>query len=472
MSDTFLFRFRDVTDDDPIGSHRRIINDTSYVWWGWWKKDWERQPEQELQALQENARSTGITIGLFELTRPSFFVAKVTDCIYTREPIHSPEQDRTPRYYSQKKVAAWLKLTSVDEVDEGKFCQMFGNVPTGEETFFFALNNGDALRAESPSTPDAIPLLSSTVLHLSDIHLGSDYGFAKTTGPGAASLSNLILSDLGDEPPGLVVISGDFTTRAEANVLFNNGLGFIRDLGDRLNVPRERFILVPGNHDISLVDWQAHSYSHEESFRLFTKEFFGEVREYPDLRAFRFPDGRILEVLSINSVRLRSQKEKQFGFVEWELYERLLRKHRHEKDVLRIAVLHHHLVAAPRQERLDEEHPEASISTTLDSGAVIEGLQRHGFTMALHGHQHVPAITRIARATRPNGHGSDVCDLADTLVVLAAGSAGAKQERLSDEMRDNSYNIVRFLPSHTEVEARRYNPGSPPERLFRFRASY
>src|SRR6478672_8229486 len=71
------------------------------------------------------------------------------------------------------------------------------------------------------------------------------------------------------------------------------------------------------------------------------------------------------------------------------------------------------------------------LSVTLDAGSVVEGLQSHGFQLALHGHQHVPAITRIDRGSAVDGnvelsHGGG-------MVVLAAGSAGAT--RLSDEMR-------------------------------------
>src|ERR1700722_12414114 len=50
---------------------------------------------------------------------------------------------------------------------------------------------------------------------------------------------------------------------------------------------------------------------------------------------------------------------------------------------------------------------------------------------------------------------------------LAAGSAGAR--RLSDEMRDNSYNILKFDESNIGIEARRYNPGPAPRTHFKFK---
>ena len=60
---------------------------------------------------------------------------------------------------------------------------------------------------------------------------------------------------------------------------------------------------------------------------------------------------------------------------------------------------------------------------------------------------------------------ADIAELGNDLVVLAAGSAGAN--RLTDEMRDNSYNILTFGAKGLEIEVRRYNKGSSPRTHFR-----
>jgi len=469
MPDSFVLRFRDLTNDDPIKQHRRLISDTGYVWWGWWKKDSEPGRASELGELRERSRTEGMTVGLFDRSQRSFFLANVVECVFAEGAIASPEPHRTPSYYATEKVSAWLKLTSIEELLEDEFSRTFVDIPTGDGTFFPVWkerSRGSGVQAKL----DVIPLPSSSVLHLSDVHLGADYGFPQRAGPGTTPLLDLIARDFDVEKPGLIVVSGDFTTRADANVLQDDGLRFLRSLATKLDVDRERFVLVPGNHDIALKKWRPHDYSHENSFHLFVKEFFGEPRPYPDLRQFSAPDGQRIEVLSINSVRLRHETEKQFGYVQWPLYDDFLRKYPHDPDVIRLAVLHHDLVPAPREETLSTEYPEASVSTTLDAGAVIEGLQHHGFTLALHGHQHVPAITRVARATRPKGAAKALEELGATLVVMAAGSAGAMASRLSNEMRDNSYNIVRLTRDNAEVEARRFTPGSNPETLYRFRA--
>lgn len=470
MPDTLILRFRDVTADDPIRKHRAIISDSGYVWWGWWKKESEPSRSRELGELAERARSGGLIIGLFDRSKEAYFAANIVDCVWADYPIPSPELRRTPTYYSEERVAAWFRFTSIEERDRASFTAEFATPPTGEATLFpvWREQRQGVTIANSVSC-DIVPLHANSILHLSDIHLGADYGFPARSRPGAIPLIDVIARDFENEPPGLIVISGDFTTRADANVLLAEGGQFLLDLSARLRVPPEKFILVPGNHDIALQKWRPQNYSHETAFRTFVRDFQGEQPTYPDLRRFRLPDGREIEVLTINSVRLRHESEKMYGYVQWQLYDEFLRNRPCDPSVLRIAVLHHHLVSSAREEVLSTEYPEASISTTIDAGAVIEGLQRHGFAMVLHGHQHVPALAQITRATRGSPETAEPEELGKGITVIAAGSAGATGTRLSDEMRDNSYNLLRLDPLRIDVEARRFSPGASPQRLFRFR---
>jgi DNA repair exonuclease SbcCD nuclease subunit len=471
MPHSVILRFRDVTGDDPIRQHRQTISSAGYVWWGWWKKDFEPQRAQELEELRERARTKPLLIGLFDRSQRTYFSALLCDCIYSNGATPSPEPTKTPGYYSTEKVAAWFKFSGIETLDESEFITKFAAPPTGEGTFFPIWLNGAGSATRNTVSKETIRLSSPTILHLSDVHFGADYGFPTQTSPGRTPLIDLIEHDFQDEKPGLIVVSGDFTTRADANVLQDDGLRFLVALSERLRVPRENFVLVPGNHDIALKKWRPQDYSHENSFHLFVKEFYGQARSYPELRYFQLPCGRRMEVLAINSVRLRHESEKQFGYVQWPLYEDVLRTTLYDPETIRIAVLHHHLVPAAREETVNPDYPEASVSTTLDAGAVIDGLQKHGFTLALHGHQHVPAVTRVARVSRPNIEASNFGDLGKGLVVLAAGSAGASQSRLSDEMRDNSYNVVRFQNGLGESESRRYNPGLGPQTLLRVKFS-
>jgi DNA repair exonuclease SbcCD nuclease subunit len=461
VPDTCVLRFRDIEEDDTVLKHRLLISASGSVWWGWWKKLFEPDRRREIEELREKARNGGLEVGLYEYSTPSFFIANMIDCVVTNgERVLTPDARYTPVYASEKKCPAWYRFASIEEVTAAAFEERFGPPPSGDGTFFPIWRG----RSRAPrKVSDPIKTNRPSILHLSDIHFGIDFGFPQRSGPGETPLLELIERDLRDDPPGLIVVSGDITTRADANVLQNEGLRFLRALSEALKVPKECFVIVPGNHDIALQNITPTDYSHEAAFNLFTKEFFGREMKCPELRRFEFPNGRTVELLAMNSVRLRHKAESQFGYVQWRLYDDALRLTERNPDDFRIAVLHHHLVPASREERTDPNYPEAAISVTLDAGAVVEGLQSNGFKLALHGHQHVPAIARIDRGSPVGGKVKLSED--GGMVVLAAGSAGAT--RLSDEMRDNSYNIIRVPEKGYSVEAKRFNPAKAPEILFR-----
>jgi predicted MPP superfamily phosphohydrolase len=462
MPDTLILRFRDIASDDTVAVHQQLITSIGHVWWGWWKKDFEPDRLAELGQARERMKDAGLAVGLFDRSTKKFYSARAVDCIFSESPMSSPEPVKTPSYYSADKVPAWFKFTTIDEIDEAKFVERFAPPPIGEGTLFPVWRG----QPHTIGRPEAIQLKTATLLHLSDIHLGTDYGFPDAPEPGQAPLLDIIERDMREEKPSIVVVSGDITTRADANVLQDDGLRFLRALSGRLDIPPENFVIVPGNHDIALKRFRPQDYSHEAAFHIFTKEFYGRALGYPDVRSFVLPSGKVVEILQINSVRLRHESEKHFGYVQWSLYDDLLRALGRDPDAFRVAVQHHHLVSARREESLDPDYPEASVSTTLDAGAVIEGLQAHGFQLALHGHQHVPAATRISRGS---SNGVVNFDTRGNLLVMAAGSAGSN--RLSDELRDNSYNVIKFLDKgaagiRLEIAARRYNRGSPPQNHF------
>jgi predicted MPP superfamily phosphohydrolase len=459
MPDSVILRFRDRDGIDTIRQHRAVITGAGYVWWGWWKKLDEADRTSELAQLQAHARAKSIEIGLFDRNR-RYFSAKVLDCIYGSSPIFSPDAARTPQYYATERVAAWFKLQSIEGMTEADFLKRYLGLPVGDGTFF-PVWNGEAPSSARPVTP--LRVRSERILHLSDLHLGHDYGFSEKGGPGKAELIDTITRDLRDHPPGLVVVSGDITSRADATVLQSAGVTFLATLADRLAVPREHFVIVPGNHDIALNQFTAYDYSHEKPFLHFMQDFYGGKIDFPGVRRFLFPSGRGLDVLCMNSVRLRDKKESNYGYVDWNLYSDLLRLQPTDPTNLRLAVMHHHLVQAPRVVTIDSDYPDGSVSTTLDAANVIEGLQQSGFDLVLHGHQHVPAISRVSRAVSANGS-PDVTFTKD-LHILAAGSAGSA--RLGNEMKHNSYNVLDIVPDGIEVECRIYNQEVAPRSYFK-----
>lgn len=512
MLDSIVLRFRDF-DVDTIAEHRQVIAEAGYVWWGWWRKNTEPTRREELEDIQELARAKPVEIGLFDRSTDRFFSARITDCVTERERGPSPEPSKTPKYYSDKStIAAWFKITNIDELNRDPFTEKFGEVPIGDFTFFpirdfrvVPTRRGRTVSAsgvgpaqgsmpdvlfsemgrmidtppvlidappqksipDSPRT-DTIDARSDYLLHISDLHFGSDHGFPRKRGVGEETLINRLsedVRDLCDGQLGVIVISGDLTSKADTDSLIGEAAKFLEVLSTELRVPREAIFVVPGNHDFKLHEYEPTDYSHERLFHMMLESFHGESYLNKRIHRIRMPCGREIELLLINSVRLRRRDQSNYGYVDWSLYEKELKAVGFDQAVIRIAVLHHHLISMLREESVDEESPQASISTTLDAGAVIEGLQAHGFRVALHGHQHVPGSIRISRGVVANSK-IDLADYKRDLVALGAGSAGAKVQRLSNSLRDNSYNLLKFEKDRITVHVRRFNPGMPAQNYF------
>jgi predicted phosphodiesterase len=310
-------------------------------------------------------------------------------------------------------------------------------------------------------------LKSDVVVHLSDIHFGEDFAFPLSNEPDKSTLLESLISDIeriAPEGVGLLVISGDLTTKANADFLFNDAISFLVKMTERLRLERDRVVIVPGNHDINLRDYKPQDYSHERVFFAAMKEFYGGLPYgLPRLHSYELSSGRRLDVLAMNSVRLRESKTKNYGYVDWSSYRDLLRRTPVARGSIKIGVLHHHLVSAVKHEFVDPDYPAAGLSLTLDSIDVIEGLQENGFDIVLHGHQHVAAVTRISRGRLADGR-NRLAGLDHGMLLVGAGSAGA--HRLTDELRDNAYGILKFNGRWLNVISRRFNPGLPPREHF------
>jgi len=434
MADTILLRFRDFSVD-TVAEHEKLISRTGYAWWGWWKKSEEPDRTSELERLKAQLETGGVEIGLFDKSENRFYRAYVSECVFGKdsERISSPIPRATPSYYRREKLPSWFRITRIDKlsVDDPDFERLFRSLPVGNETFFTVPDvTGPA--PDHSDRPDlaarSIRVKGRDILHLSDIHFG-EYAFPATAGPGQYPLDEILLTDFQTigAKIGVVVVSGDFTTRADAGRLFNEALPFLRKLTEALRLHPDQVVMVPGNHDIPLRDHDPLNYKHEEAYLTFLKEFYGRRVEIMRLHRYELENGHPLEILTMNSVRLRSPAQKQYGYVQWPLYQSLLASvPAVDPATLRIAVLHHHLVPASTEDVIDPQYPEAAMSMTLDSGSIIEGLQRSGFQLALNGHQHIPRFTKIARG-RLKDDSFDLAGLDNPLHVLGGGSAGTSR---------------------------------------------
>lgn len=469
MLRTIILRFRDITDADTISAHEEVIREAGYVWWGWWRKADEQGHLSELDQLQVLIRRQAVTIGIFDRSTSRFFRAIARDVLFrsSGDSIQSPEEGRTPSYYRNVPVAAWIKIDTLEKIEREVFCDSFGEVPIGNGTFFPVLSIGVTAVAPSAFVGEELVVEGNSIVHLSDLHFGADFGFPLKAGPASRPLLDTLVADINrltGSSVGIVVVSGDFTTRAEGNVLLTDSLSFLKDLASKLRIQPQQVVLVPGNHDIPLREHEPYSYKHETLMKLFMKEFYGKnVEDFMQLHRFRLGGEKSMEILTMNSVRLRTRQDMNYGYIEWPVYEDFLSKHTANPEALRLAVLHHHLIPAPSEECLDPEYPEAGVSMTLDAGLVTEGLQSHGFKLVLHGHQHVPGVTKISRG-RLQDDTFEIAGITEGLFVVGGGTTGSK--RYSSPFKDNSYGIFTPKGDKFGLTVRRFNPAALPRTHF------
>lgn len=472
MLKTVILRFRDIVAE-TIAEHTRLIAEAQEVWWGWWRKPNEPKRLEELAELKATLSRETIEIGLYDRFRSKFFRAVATDCLFSSSGdfMKTPDELKTPEYYRGAEVPAWFKLVDIEEIEETLFAREFAGVPLGDFTFFpVRLGKTGPYVEETEAISEVVNVRGSKLVHLSDLHFGADFGFPATDGPGMYSLMTILENDLNkhfSNDIGLLIISGDTTSRGDAGPLFIVAKPFLLELCSRIGLDPNQVIIIPGNHDISYKDFSL-TYDHEAAFNDFLRSFYGRPRSAIELIRFRLASGRLIEVLPINSIKLRTKETSNYGWVEWQAYEQVLEKlPPMEREGLRIAVIHHHLVPTLREERLpDSEYPFASVSVTLNAASVIEGLQRHGFKLVLHGHHHTPALNRISRGRFDDGT-LELCGYDDSLYVCAGGSTGVKGNRIDGDIRDNTYSILSLEQESLPLTVRQFNPSGNVRELYR-----
>ena len=127
MSETIILVFRDLitSPDETIKSHAELIKYYGYCWWGWWKKPIENVPI----GLFERVLSIKAKIYLFDCgqylnKRTSgdnyFYVADTDDYFIssTDAGVPSPDINKTPSYYSDRRFIVWFKFTSISGISE------------------------------------------------------------------------------------------------------------------------------------------------------------------------------------------------------------------------------------------------------------------------------------------------------------------------------------------------------------------
>jgi hypothetical protein len=460
-------RFRDlnVPEGDTIRLHRQILASQKAVYWGWWRKKSEPSHERLLKRL---TNEVPLEVVLVDVARAKQFLASVVEI---RKRVSPKKINLIPAYYraSRPGIPWWLVLDAIREVPfDSKLAAAFG-----DRTLVPLVGGSPAVqppaRVHAPAISGASDV-SPIILHLSDLHIGDDHGFALPGKSGGISLTKTLPEVIAADVDrcklstiGAIVITGDLTTRAQWTKYRKYVSQTLQDLCSVLQVPKDRLLIIPGNHDFSRYSNEADlneiiagvNFEHEYAYRIFLNQFFGFSTDDVISRAVHLPcRDFVVSVGLLNSCRITSTKFTEYGFVGTDLDDVLSNLNAGFQDRPRVKVLalHHHLLPLAQ---LEEPNNTGSVSLALDAAHIMSVAQRDGVCLALHGHQHIPAISKYARAFVESDswtgiNGSD-------LFVLSAGSAGVSQQRLPEGAR-NTYTILHFTPSALQVKIRQIQP--------------
>lgn len=487
--DALVLRYSDV-EASTIAKHLEVMAARGSVWWGWWRKAYEEMPIDVLRAASE---LSDIRVGLVNRRDGDYAMAHCTELRISIDggALPSPDRELTPGYYRDDVFPAWFRFDQIEPLSEERWRESFLGPPRGDATLFWIeggelrfLGDGETETMADLEEIETITAPGDSILHLSDLHYGDDHGFpvrgAAGDGPQRPTMVEAILERVRrlEESIGIVVVSGDLTTKSNPTPLTTIAAPELEHLLDGLGLGIEHLVIIPGNHDIPLDDNAAEatrSYRHELPFRNFLSGLYGERnREIERLTTFETPSGWRLNTATLNSVRLRSAETKDYGYVgprARPLMEDLRRRFGNmttaelwSDKIFNLTVLHHHLVTG---ELITDPAAGRPVSVTLDAGKLIADLQEGTVHAVLHGHQHVPFIGTVSRGRHIGTGGWD--GYRWPLWLIGGGSAGAGANRLLDEMRDNTFGIYRPEDEGFVVQMERFNPRHDGETYLRTR---
>lgn len=442
-------RFRDTTPGiDTIMEHRSVLRRHEVVAWGWWKKTFEESRHQEI--LDRFADGGELDIILLDTSTERQFLCH---CVAFYRP-EGMNADLVPEYYRAhtSMTAGAFMLTSIDDM---AFDQTLADA-VGDMTFLFVGEHTDPSLGHVAQPAQAAG--RSCVLHISDLHFGSDYGFRLQgedvrLGDPRRTLTDCIVADLdrlglADEIAA-VIVTGDFMTHGKFDATIRQGaLDEFEALRARLGLERDQIIPVPGNHDVvrypdgTVVDVRENAvgmqttYDHETAFRNFVDELVGRSWKASLNYVRRVELGEVdLDVCVVNSCTIAATEWTEYGYVGKSGLDAIedLGKQPIARPTFRFLALHHHLLPVANVEALKSK----GVTLTLDASDILAAGQRAKVHVALHGHQHKPKIA-MYQALGLNGE-----ETHGPIHVVANGSAGAKNARLPAGER-NTYCLFKL----------------------------
>jgi predicted MPP superfamily phosphohydrolase len=361
-------RFRDTTPGiDTIIEHRAMLARDGVVGWGWWKKTFETD---EYDGVVELLTAHGeIEIMILDRTTERAFVCR---CVAYKKPSDA-DADTVPEYYREH-VGLTAGVFTLVTMDDVAFDPALGGL-MGDQTYLWIGSQTDPALGHVAPPADAPG--RSCVLHLSDLHFGSDYGFRRqgedvALGDPRRTLTDCIVSDLDrlalTQDIAAIIVTGDFMTHGEFDEQHRKAaLDEFEALRARLGLDRDQIIPVPGNHDVvryrdgAMIDVRENAigvqtrYEHETLFRTFVDELVG--RDWKaSLNYVRrvHLDKADLDVCVVNSCTIAATEWTEYGYVGRSGLDAIigLGEQPIERPTFRFLALHHHLLPVANVEAL------------------------------------------------------------------------------------------------------------------------
>lgn len=210
----------------------------------------------------------------------------------------------------------------------------------------------------------------ATLLHLSDMHFGDPK--AVLNSEDVRRVMDSLLAKAGAEVT--VVMSGDISFRGR-EIGYTEASKALAPLVSNGRVSRDRFVVCPGNHDITNMAGTT------SPFHLF--DAWSAGLRHDKHCTFSSQSCRLVKCGTVDFLVINSAYhcEHEYGLVDLNQLESVLSNMGNEikPGHLRVAVLHHHLI--PFSGRIDE-------STTRNAYQMLSRLVESDFSLVLHGHQH------------------------------------------------------------------------------------
>ncbi|WP_322779093.1 TIR domain-containing protein, partial [Frankia sp. Cas4] len=297
-----------------------------------------------------------------------------------------------------------------------------------------------------------------TVLHISDTQFGAHHVFGQAGLTDADRAHSSLFGRLHDDlrgraeaeglRPDLVVLTGDLAETGDENE-FDQVYDFLVALAASLELDRNRFVLIPGNHDVNRLLCQSH-FIHEQAhkrrpeppywpkwkfFDALLRRFYGADAPIgfgvgAEWSLVEIPDRKIV-VVGLNSTMAETHEEHYGWLGEHQLRTVAEALGRYERDGwLRIGAVHHNPI---RGATSDDEN--------LRDADDLDRILGPHLNLLLHGHTHDGRASWL-----PSG-----------LPVASTGSAAVDAPARPSEV-PNQYQLLRIDRDGFTRYARRYEP--------------